>query len=138
MSHARIIPPLLETIITEQLAFIEADNRTFPEIENAFDTMLTAINENIAVMDARKRASDHDVIYALELMKTDTLALREKYLFRFRNATLYEVQKDSALWELALLLYRDVDRVDLLVKANSIADYFRVRKGTTIVVLPVS
>lgn len=122
--------------ITTQLAFLEAQVRSYAEIVSSINTMLAVVDGNLA-LSGFSSASAHRAIVALERLRATIFALRSRYLARFERVGTYTVQRPMALWQVALAVYGDASKTALITQVNSITDPLFIRAGTVLQILPV-
>ncbi len=137
-SGNRLIPTYTEvsSTITEQLEFIESEQRTRSEITAAFRTMQEAVDTRLALPELDS-ATYHEVTASLEALKAQILSLRTRYFPSFALESTFVVPTEMTVWEVANLMYGDVGYSNLVLANNSISDPFFIRQGTTLRILPI-
>lgn len=127
----------LSTRVANQLAYLEGAARSYPQVVAALATLLAACSANLA-LSALAGPDAHAAVVALEGLRASVLALRTRYLPLAAAVRRYTVPRDSALWELAVLLYGRADQAATLASANAVADWLRVPAGTVLLVPPAA
>jgi prophage DNA circulation protein len=121
--------------IAAQLAYLDAATRSYAQTRAALDAMQLVVTRNLALASLAV-ATAHPAVAALEALRASVYALRSRYLPDPSRVRSYTVPRTQPLWQLALHLYGDATRTDLLLRANAIHDPLFVRAGTVLTVPP--
>lgn len=117
--------------VDEQLAVLdEASDRW--RVEGAIASLLTLVDTQLALFSA---ASAWATVVTLERLRSAVRAL-EQELTRGRTVRRYTLPVEMSLFEVAVQLYGNGLRVDLLRAANAVPDELFVPPGTILVAPP--
>lgn len=123
-------------MVQAQLASVETGDLSYAEINAAFRTILSVIDENLTAI-AALGAAGHDALVAVTRCRSLAVALRDAYVGNFDRATVYVVPRSMAMWQVAREVYGNALQVNLLYRANQAVRSLRVPMGTRLYVLPI-
>jgi prophage DNA circulation protein len=128
--------PTSATIAT-QLAYLESGTRSYAQITTAIRAMLSVVETNMALSDFAG-VTGHAAIAALESLRASVLELQSRYLGAFARIATYTVPTAMALWQVAVAVYGDASRGQLIQTVNSIPDPTLIRAGTVLRIVPLA
>lgn len=125
------------TVITEQLAALEASALPFLAVSECFRLMLAPVTANLG-RAVFAPASAHAAVVALLDLRASIYDLQSRYQPTLSQVRLYTVPRTMALWQVAQAVYGDASLTTLLRAANSIPSPLFVPEGTVLTILPAT
>jgi prophage DNA circulation protein len=127
-----------QPVVSEQLATLENTSPapSYAQVTSAIRTMLAAVEGNLA-LPAFEGVDAHDVVAALEALRNTIYRLRAQLLPDESRMRTHVLERDLALWQVALLVYGDASQGARLAAVNALPDPSRIPAGTVLQVPPL-